>query len=163
MAYINEKASKINHQYIIENQKIKDYLLLCDRVESHIPLEIDSNNTRIELNTITDKIQTSIERVITIDGGYQEVNINDKFPSQKLCYYSVGIITFSIKDLEELEETKTINPDDIGKLENLERFTFVVTMQNIRRKEKDFTTTIRETLFEVFRDNSLITECNNSK
>lgn len=163
MAYTNEKASKINHQYIIENQKIKDYLLLCDKVESHIPLEIDSNNARIELNTITDKIQTSIERVITIDGGYQEVNINDKFPSQKLCYYSVGIITFSIKDLEELEETKTINPDDIGKLENLERFTFVVPMQNIRLKEKDFTTTIRETLFEVFRDNSLSGDSNKHK
>ncbi len=163
MAYFNEKASKINHQYIIENKQVKEYLLKCDKIEGKVPLEVDVDNAKIDWDTITNKFATHFERVITVDGGYQEISVNDNFPSCKLCYYSVGIITFSIHDLEKLEDVQTINPDDISKLENLDRFTFVVPMQNIRFKSEDFITTIRKSLFEIFKDNKLSGKDGDSK
>ncbi|WP_273215981.1 MULTISPECIES: DNA double-strand break repair nuclease NurA, partial [Helicobacter] len=49
-----------------------------------------------------------------------------------------------------------INPSDIGKLENLERFNFVIPTQNIRLKNEDFITTFRKTLYEeIFLKNYL--------
>ncbi|TLD86187.1 DNA double-strand break repair nuclease NurA [Helicobacter sp. MIT 05-5294] len=156
MAYFNEKASKINHQYIIENPKVKAYLNKCEKIGQNLPLEVDSQAITLPIRNIQDKFSFCIERVITIDGGYQEVNINENFPSQRLCYYNIGILMFSVKDLEAVEIQQTINPSDIGKLENLERFNFVVPTQNIRLKNEDFITTFRKTFYEeVFTKNYL--------
>lgn len=156
MAYFNEKASKINHQYIIENPKVKDYLNKCEKIEQNLPLEVDSQAITLPIPDIRDKFYSCIERVITIDGGYQEVDINENFPSQKLCYYNIGILMFSIEDLKSVETQQTINPSDIGKLENLERFSFVMPIQNIRLKNEDFIATFRKTLYEdIFLKNYL--------
>ena len=163
MAYFNEKASKVNHQYIIENLKVKDYLAKCEKIEQNLPLEVDSKANTFSISNTHDKFPSCIERVITIDGGYQEVNINENFPSQKLCYYNVGILMFSVKDLEAVERQQTINPSDVGKLENLERFNFVIPTQNIRLKNEDFITTFRKTFYEeVFLKNYLNENDSNS-
>ena len=156
MAYFNEKASKINHQYIIENPKVKDYLAKCEKIGQNLPLEVDSQSLTFPILNMQDKFSSCIERVITIDGGYQEVNISENFPSQKLCYYNIGILMFSVEDLKAVERQQTINPSDIGKLENLERFNFVIPTQNIRLKNEDFITTFRKTLYEeIFLKNYL--------
>lgn len=163
MAYFNEKASKINHQYIIENPKVKDYLAKCEKIGQNLPLEVDSQSFTLPILNIQNKFSSCIERVITIDGGYQEVNINDNFPSQKLCYYNIGILMFSVEDLKAVERQQTINPSDIGKLENLERFNFVIPTQNIRLENEDFITTFRKTFYEeVFLKNYLSENDSNS-
>lgn len=163
MAYFNEKASKINHQYIIDNPKVKNYLAKCEKIGQNLPLEVDSQASTFSISNTHDKFPSCIERVITIDGGYQEVNINENFPSQKLCYYNVGILMFSVKDLEAVETQQTINPSDMGKLENLERFNFVIPTQNIRLENEDFVTTFRKTFYEeVFLKNYLSENDSNS-
>ena len=88
MAYFNEKASKINHQYIIENPKVKDYLAKCEKIGQNLPLEVDSQSLTFPILNMQDKFSSCIERVITIDGGYQEVNISGNFPSQN---FSISI------------------------------------------------------------------------
>ena len=117
---------------------------------------MDSQSLTFPILNMQDKFSSCIERVITIDGGYQEVNISENFPSQKLCYYNIGILMFSVEDLKAVERQQTINPSDIGKLENLERFNFVIPTQNIRLKNEDFITTFRKTLYEeIFLKNYL--------
>ena len=158
MAYRSEKASKINHQYVIENEKVRDFLLECEKMGDSTPLEVDALSSRIEIDSIENKVQSHIEHIVAIDGGYQEINISGDYPSQKLCYYSAGILTFRVNDLENLEEKRIINPKDLNKLENLERFNFVIPVQNIRLKGKDFEETIRQKIFDIFVDNTLAKE-----
>ncbi len=156
MGYNKEKASKFTHQQIIKNELVQDFLQRCEKINcDNIPdLEYDGKTT--PLQDITDKINTNITHIITADGGYQEVNINDRFPSHTLCYYNVGILTFKVADLFALDTQQTIDPDDLGKLkDHLETFSFVVPMQNIKLKECDFKTSVRKTIFEIFRDRKL--------
>lgn len=120
-----------------------------------MPLEVDSKEIATDLSLIEDKLPTRIERIITCDGGYQEVNVADDFPSQKLCFYSVGINSFCLDDLRNIDRRQTINPSALKKLEDLERLTFVIPVQNIRLKKQDFKTTIRQTIYEIFKDNNL--------
>lgn len=155
MGYVKEKAAKFNHQYIIENELVKDFLAKCDKVGYDTPIEQDYKNETSDISRLQDKIPSHIKRIITADGGYQEIIIDDNFPSYKLCYYSVGLLTFSVADLFGLEQQQTINPDDLGNLKNLDRFAFVVPMQNLKLKGYDFKRSIRKTIFEIFKDNKL--------
>lgn len=155
MGYSKEKASKFTHQHIIKNELVQDFLQRCEKVGYHDIIESDYEGKITPLKDITDKISADIKYVITADGGYQEVNINDKFPSHTLCYYNVGILTFAVADLFALDTQQTIDPDDLGKLKNLETFSFVVPMQNIKLKECDFKISVRKTIFEIFRNRKL--------
>ncbi|WP_104706008.1 DNA double-strand break repair nuclease NurA, partial [Helicobacter suis] len=73
------------------------------------------------------QLDSHIERVVVVDGSYTEIFV----------------------------DKQTIDHLDIKKLENCERFNFVMPMQNIRLAKKDFTTTFRETLYEIFKKNGL--------
>ncbi|WP_120946225.1 DNA double-strand break repair nuclease NurA [Helicobacter labacensis] len=154
MGYLNERASKINHQHIVENEKVKAYLARCGVVET--PLDVDVKSVATALSTIQNRVDSHIERLVVVDGGYQEVCVDDKFPSKRLCYYNVGILTFLLKDLKNLAKQQSINPDDLGGLEkDFQRFSFVLSIQGYCHDKKDFITTTRERLYEIFIENSL--------
>ena len=155
MGYAKEKASKFTHQYIIKNELVQDFLKRCEKVGFDEPISADYENKATLINNIKDKIKADIKWVITADGGYQEIEVSDKFPSYKLCYYNVGILTFKTQDLFGLEECQIINPDDLGRLKNLNPFSFVVPMKNVKLKNKDFVVSIREAIFEIFKNNEL--------
>ncbi|CCF79855.1 hypothetical protein HBZS_103030 [Helicobacter bizzozeronii CCUG 35545] len=154
MGYRGERASKINHQHIVENEKVKAYLARCGVVDT--PLDIDFQSVAINLSQVQNRVDSHIERLVVVDGGYQEVCVDNKFPSKRLCYYNVGILTFSLKDLKSLAKQQSINPDDLGRLEKVfQRFSFVLSIQGYCHDKKDFITTTRERLYEIFRENSL--------
>ncbi|WP_240330966.1 hypothetical protein [Helicobacter suis] len=154
MGYPGERASKINHREIVESEEVRAYLDRCEKVPPQIDI-LNFQDSCIELSQISDQLDSHIERIVVVDGSCAEVPINQEFPSYKLCYYIIGICTFPLKNLETLENKQTIDHLDIKELENYERFTFVMPMQNIRLEEKDFTTTFRETLYEIFKENGL--------
>ncbi|WP_104695718.1 DNA double-strand break repair nuclease NurA [Helicobacter salomonis] len=155
MGYRGERASKINHQHIVENEKVKAYLTRCGTVDNALA-ELDCRSVAIDLSKIQNQALSQIERLIVVDGGYQEVCVDDKFPSKRLCYYNVGILTFSLKDLKSLAKQQSVNPDDLGRLEkDFQRFSFVFSIQGYCHDKKDFITTTRERLYEIFRENSL--------
>lgn len=155
MGYNKEKASKFSHQNIINNELVQDFLQRCEKVAYNNPISMDYNDNTMPIQDIKDKVNCNIKWVITADGGYQEIKISENFPSHTLCFYHAGILAFKIKDLCDLNEEQTINPDDLGKLKDIETFSFVVPTQNIKLKEKDFKTSIRKAIFEIFRDNKL--------
>ncbi len=160
MGYKNEKASNINHQYIIENKKVQDFLLQCEKTDDNNPLEEQKmlKNCFFNIKDVKNKFDCKIEYIVAIDGGYQEININDNYPSQILCFYNIGILAFRIDNLIALEEKMIINPKDLERLKDLERFNFVMPIQNIRIIDKDFKTTIRQRIFDIFVDN-VLKEC----
>ncbi|WP_394909172.1 DNA double-strand break repair nuclease NurA [uncultured Helicobacter sp.] len=157
MAYNKEKASKINYLHLIQNDTIRKYLSRCDRKK--FPLQEDIHKCNIPINNIKNKHKVPLEYIIAVDGGYQEVCIDENFPSSKLCYYNIGIVNTKIKELESLEKDKIINPNLINKIEeNSQIFGFVIPMQNICLQEQDFTDTVRKTIFEIFANNALSLE-----
>ena len=155
MGYSKEKASKSGHQHIIQNELVQDFLQKCERVGYDDIIETDYEGKITPLDDIRDKVNADIKWIVTVDGGYQEVNINKNFPSHTLCFYNVGILSFKTEDLFKLENQQTINPDDLGKLKEPRMFSFVVPMQNIKLKGYDFKTSVRKAIFEIFRDNQL--------
>lgn len=163
MGYSKEKASKIGHQHIISNKFVRDFMNRCEKVGYDDIKDIEYKDKTRLFESISDKIKSNIKWVITADGGYQEVNINDKFPSYTLCFYKVGILMFVVEDLFSLNEKQTIDPDDLGRLKNHDMFSSVVPMQNIKIKGKDFKTSIRQSIFEIFRDNKLGNKDEDSK
>ena len=155
MGYLGEKASKFAHQYVIESPLVKNFLSRCDRTSEKTPEKIDQKNFVVDIDSIKSEISNELNRVVTVDAGYQEIILDDSYPTNRLCYYSIGILCFSVKDLDNLEEQHTINPNDVGRLKNIDRFHFVLPVQNIKLKQKDFITTIRETIYQSFKDNKL--------
>ncbi|BCZ17411.1 hypothetical protein NHP190003_06930 [Helicobacter sp. NHP19-003] len=82
--------------------------------------------------------------------------MDSKFPSKRLCFYNVGILTFSLQDLKALEGQQSIDPEVLGRLEkDFKRFSFVLSIQGYCHDHKDFITTTRERIYEIFKENSL--------
>ncbi|WP_233712771.1 hypothetical protein [Helicobacter suis] len=126
MGYPGERASKINHREIVESEEVRAYLARCEKIPPQIDI-LNFDDTCIELSQISNQLDSHIERVVVVDGSYTEIFV----------------------------DKQTIDHLDIKKLENYERFNFVMPMQNIRLAKKDFTTTFRETLYEIFKKNGL--------
>ncbi len=116
MGYPGERASKINHREIVESEEVRAYLARCEKIPPQIDI-LNFDDTCIELSQISNQLDSHIERVVVVDGSYTEIFV----------------------------DKQTIDHLDIKKLENCERFNFVMPMQNIRLAKKDFTTTFRET------------------
>ena len=155
MGYLKEKASKFGHQQIIKDPKVKDYLNKCfvPSIENISHSDFDEFSTNFD--GINDKIQTDIEKIVVVDGGFQVVEIDDNFPSAQIAYFSVGLLSFDRKLVKDMETQLTIDPDDIGKLKNLHRYNFVLPVRIVKFKDKTFETTIRETIYEIFKTNEL--------
>ena len=92
-----------------------------------------------------------IRHVIAIDGGYSEVPVRDDFPSATVCFFQFGALAFSLLDLERLEATPFIDPDDMAKLKRMQRLKFTMPVRNVLRSPHlTLVTSIRGALYEFF-------------
>jgi len=155
MGQPGEKASKFNHQYIINDKKVQDYLKACYIPDVEHLSALDFKDFTIDFSTIEDKVESEIEQIFVVDGGYQIVTIKDNYPSAQIAYYSLGFLYFDRKLLKTLDEQQTVDPDDIGKLKNLYKYHFVLPVKIIKFKTGTFVNTIRETIFKIFLENKL--------
>jgi len=155
MGYFKEKASKFGHQQIIKDDKVKAYLNKCFIPSIENVSKSDFDEFSNDFSEIKDEFEINIEKVVVVDGGYQIVEIEDNYPSAQIAYYSVGLLSFDRGLLKDLELQATIDPDDIGKLKNLHRYNFVLPVKIVKFKEESFETTIRKTIFDIFKENDL--------
>lgn len=155
MSYLKEKASKFGHQQIIKDAKVKKYLNKCFIPNVENISKSDFDELSEDFNTIIDKFPINIEKIVVVDGGYQIIRVENDYPSAEIAYYSVGLLSFDRNLLKDLETQLTIDPDDIGKLKNLYRYNFVLPVKIIKFKGKTFERTIRETIYEIFKENDL--------
>ena len=153
MGYVSKKgrrpteyASKSSHSYIIKENAVISFLSNCNLPKPAEEINIpESNIISIDNN------KNTINYVIAVDGGYTEATVVKEYPSAKISFLQFGALFFNLRDLEELENKKFIDPIDISKLKNIQRFKFVVPTKNITLKdEKTLLDSVRKTIYKYF-------------
>ncbi|BAI81764.1 conserved hypothetical protein (plasmid) [Deferribacter desulfuricans SSM1] len=148
MSYIKEKSSKINHQNIIKNEKVKEYLRKCFiSNNTEMITQIDLTGIKFNKKNIFSQIENKIKYIIAVDGGYQIVELNTKFPSTKIAFYNVGYIEIDLEKIKSFEKEQIIDPDEFHQVKHFGNYNFVLPVNNIKFQSKNLKDTIRETIY----------------
>ncbi len=141
----DEWASKASHSPIINDPEVAAFLSRC-----HIPDSAEPKEIPKDLIYNLDEMQKNpINFVIAIDGGYTDVPVRDEYPSATISFLQFGALFFSMRDLEEIAQKPFIDPSDMAKLNEIERFKFPLPTKNITlSNQTSLTHSIRVTLFE---------------
>jgi len=149
MGYLKEKSSKINQQRIIKNEKVQEYLKKCFIPNNSEDItEIDIKKIKFDINSFKSVINDKIKYVVAIDGGYQVVELDNKYPSTKLAFYNVGYIEIDLEKIKSFEKEQIIDPDDFHQSKQFGDFQFVLPVENIKVKGENFKNSIRKTMYE---------------
>ena len=142
-----EYASKAAHGHIINDEDVRAFLKSCN-----LPKRADDVSLSDHLMLPFEPVEDNpIRHIIAIDGGYDEVVVQSDFPSSTLCFFQFGALTFSLDDLEGLEEKPFIDPDDMSKLKRIQRLKLVLPIRNISIKgQKTLTDSVRRALYDFF-------------
>lgn len=147
----NEYASKSSHGYIIKDPEVLNFLNECNLPKSSEEISLP---TRL-LNTLQTVKNNPIKIIIAIDGGYTEVVVKKEFPSSTINFLQFGPLLFSTEALAEISQKPFIEPEDMAKLNNIQRFKLAVPTKNILLKSKStLTDSIRQTIFDFFCKNT---------
>lgn len=143
-----EYASKSAHSHVIKDPVVQAFLGTCNLSnpgeEDALPLE----QRCIDYLPVTNN---PIQYVIAIDGGYTEVPVREKFPSATVSFFQLGILTFTVDDLDRLTKQSFIDPDDIAKLKQIQRLKFTLPVRNVIMKaQQTLSQSVRAALFEFF-------------
>jgi hypothetical protein len=80
-----ERASKISHADVINNPQVREFLTRCTvprPAEDRIITEL-----LVDVSPPTDK---RIRIVVAVDGGFQEIPIQERFPAATLTFFTFG-------------------------------------------------------------------------
>jgi len=121
-----ESASKTNHSLIIRNPVVQDFLAACA-----IPRPPDSDAVATEAVPVPIPERNPIRVIIAIDGGMTEVPVQVKYPTSSYTFFNFGGLLFQSSDLEALHAKPFIEPEDMAKLRNIQRFQFVLPTVNL--------------------------------
>lgn len=143
----SEYASKSNHTHIINDPVIKGFLATCDYPKSSEEVEIDPSL----IYQVKDIAENPIKNVIAIDGGRQEIPVKSDFPSSVITFFQFGALYFSISDLDNLYVKPFIEPSDMAKLKEIQRYKFVLPTKNIKILDSEtLTSSIRTSIHNFF-------------
>jgi len=141
-----EMASKNMHSHVIKDPDVVAFLNNC-----HLPpsnKDVQWNDT---LLCSIDEPDNPVQYVIAFDGGYTDTIVKSEFPSSKMAFYQFGALMFSLKDLESISKLPFIDPEDIQKLKQIERFKLAVPTKNIVYKGcRTLTESFRQLLHDFF-------------
>lgn len=121
-----ELASKTGHSSIIRHPLVQDFLQSCS-----IPQPADAELVSLHAVPVEMPAEDGIHLIITIDGGFTEVEVQERFPSSSYTFYNFGGLLFETNDLRTLHAKPFIDPEDMAKLRNMQRFPFVLPTKNI--------------------------------
>lgn len=141
-----EAAGKTSHSVIIRHPLVQGFLSSCI-----IPREPDSEIINTHTFLVEPPTINNIRLIIAIDGGFTEVSVQDKYPSSSYTFYNFGGLMFQIEDLQALHDKAFIDPEDMAKLRNIQRFPFVLPTKNLRLNNcATLTESVRWALFDFF-------------
>src|SRR4051794_12892484 len=95
-----ERASKISHAEIINNPEVQEFLSHCTvpaPAEEHLLTEL---TTPVPALT-----NTYFSLVVAIDGGFQEVPVQERYPAASFTFFNFGPLLLNLQDLKELDES----------------------------------------------------------
>jgi hypothetical protein len=145
-----EMASKSSHTHIINDAEVKAYLAACNLPKGCGDVVVPKERC-VEVKP--PKINP-VKHVIAVDGGYTEVPVQNRFPSSTVCFFQFGVLQFSMRDLEEVEEKAFIDPDDIAKLKTIERLKLVIPVRNVTANgDLTLTHSVRRTVYKFYAEN----------
>ncbi|KKR80187.1 MAG: hypothetical protein UU27_C0035G0002 [Parcubacteria group bacterium GW2011_GWD1_40_9] len=92
-----------------------------------------------------------IKHIIAVDGGRSEVFVRKDFPSSTLTFFQFGALFFKTEDLEAISKKAFIDPEDMAKLNTIERYKLALPTKNILLKEaSSFKESFRKSLVDFF-------------
>ncbi|MBK9944496.1 MAG: DNA double-strand break repair nuclease NurA [Kouleothrix sp.] len=122
-----EMASKTNHSAIIRHPLVQEFLKEC-----RIPEAADADAVELQAQPVAPPSENGIRIIIAIDGGYREVEVKKEYPSSSYTFFQFGGLLLETDDLQALHGQPFIDPEDMAKLRNMQRFPFVLPTKNIR-------------------------------
>lgn len=143
----NEYASKSSHGYIIRDPEVVQFLDKCNLPKVAEDVDVPTN-----LQFILEPVQNNpIKNIVAVDGGRSEVFVKKDFPSSTLTFFQFGALIFKTEDLEAISKKTFIDPEDIAKLNTIQRYKLTLPTKNILLKEvSSFKESFRKTLFDFF-------------
>ncbi|WP_102029162.1 DNA double-strand break repair nuclease NurA [Salirhabdus sp. Marseille-P4669] len=143
----NEYASKTSHSNIINELSVKSFLEGCSLPKGAKDISL-SKHKLIKLQMPE---ENKIKNIVAIDGGYTELKVKTEFPSSTISFFQFGALIFNTEDLNEISNKSFIDPQDISKLKNIQRFKFTLPTKNITLEtELDLIDSVRKSLYDFF-------------
>jgi hypothetical protein len=154
MAYASKKgrrpleyASKASHREIISDPLVSEFLDKCIYPKGEHEITLPKKNI-VELQDLKNN---PIRNVVVIDSGVQIVQVKNNFPSSTVTFFQIGALMFEIEDLTSLSCKPFIDPEDISRLKEIQRFKLVVPTKNVSVDEKmTFTDSVRSAIYDFF-------------
>lgn len=154
MAYVSkrgrrpdEPASKSSHSHVINDASVKAFLVRCTLPKRAKDVELEASN----LHKLQPLQKSPIKHIVAVDGGFTDVVVQSEFPSSTVAFFQFGALIFSTDDLANLEEHPFIDPKDMNKLKNIQRFKLTLPIRNISfGDEATLTHSVRRALYEFF-------------
>jgi hypothetical protein len=142
-----EFASKSSHSQIIKDPSVQIFL-----DNGQIPQKAQNVNLTTSITMLFKPVRNNpIEHIVAIDGGYEEIAVQDEFPSSTICFFQFGALIFTVDDLEQLEEQDFIDPEDMARLKQIQRLKFTMPVKNfIYKREPTLTHSIRRAIYDFF-------------
>ena len=141
-----ELASKSAHSHIIKDSEVVEFLDNCTSPKYSEDVDLSKH-----LVVSVAKSVNSIKCIIAVDGGYTEVSIKKEFPSATLAFLQFGALIFYVSDLDEIAAKPFIDPEDIAKLKDIQRFKLALPTKNITLKNKsNLIDSVRATIYDFF-------------
>ncbi len=141
-----ELASKTNHSSIIRHPLVQEFLKEC-----RIPETADVETVQLQSVPVAPPVEDGIRIIIAIDGGYQEVEVKKEYPSSSYTFFQFGGLLLETADLQTLHGQPFIDPEDMAKLRNMQRFPFVLPTKNIRHNNcTSLVHSVRWSVFNFF-------------
>lgn len=144
----NEYASRAAHSHVIKDTAVQTFLAKCELPKRSSEISLEGP----QFMAYEPLAENPIQHVIAIDGGYNEVPVQLEFPSATVCFFQIGALIFSVKDLECLDEKPFIDPEDMARLKQIQRRKLILPIRNVSLKNKStLTDSVRQAIYDFFR------------
>ena len=116
MAYVSrsnragEFANKTNHSHIINDGDVKRFLENCELPKEGDEIKLHEDGILAEFEEPT---RNPIKYVITVDGGYTEVDVKKSYPSSKLAFFQFGAFLLNLDTMVGEVSNAIKNADDL--------------------------------------------------
>lgn len=140
-----ERASKISHAEVINNPQVQEFLAHCT-----LPEPADEAVVSEFTTPVPPPGASRTKLVVAIDGGFQEVPVQPRFPSSTLTFFTFGPLLLQMQDLRELDESPFLAPEDMARLKKIQRYNLVLPTRNISSRGQSLTRSVRDTLHQFF-------------
>lgn len=142
-----ERASKTSHTGMINDSAVKEFLGTCRTP----PSRSDIDDRSIVFQEAGEVSNNPIKHIITVDGGYSNIVVEEAFPSSTITFFQFGVLFFSLSDLLELKEKPFIDPDDFKKMQEIEKLKLVLPTKGVFVDgQRSLTASVRKSLYDFF-------------